>query len=107
MKKITSIFLVLVLIFSFVGCSSTAKEETATTIISEELQKEMQVAEVVQWTMANVMSKNSASRFVKASIYDEVKTEVENYKNSLPFPVEIILDKPSIADDFFEIKIIF
>lgn len=103
MKKFASIFLVLVLIFSFVGCSSTAKEENTTAIISEEVQ----VSEVVQWVMANVMSKNSASRFVKASLYEEVKTEIENYKGSLPFPVEIILERPSVAEDFFEISIIF
>ena len=102
MKKITALFLVLLFVFSFVGCSSTASEETVTTVIAEN-----ETVEILQWTMANVMSKNSASRLVKSSLYDEVKAEIEKYVDALPFPVEVNIEKPSIAEDFFEISIVF
>ena len=106
MKKITALFLVLLFVFSFVGCSSTASEETVTTVIAENTVS-YETVEILQWTMANVMSKNSASRLVKSSLYDEVKAEIEKYVDALPFPVEVNIEKPSIAEDFFEISIVF
>ena len=106
MKKALFLFLVLILVFSFAGCSSTVSEETVTTLVVENTDN-FEVIEVVQWTMANVMSKNSATRLVKTSLYDEVKTEIEKYVNGLPYSVEINIEKPSFSDDFFEISIVF
>lgn len=106
MKKAISLFLVFIIVFSLVGCNAAPNEETVTTLVVENTDN-FEVIEVVQWTMANVMNKNSAARLVKASLYDEVKTEIEKYVNALPYSVEINIEKPSFSDDFFEISIIF
>ena len=92
----------MIIVFSFVGCGTTADEETTTTNMEEQ-----EIAEIMQWTMANVMSKHSASRQIQASLYEEVKKEVDSYKSTLPFPVEITLETPSVSDAFFKISIIF
>lgn len=84
MKKITSLFLVLILISLFVGCGSTTGEETATTKELVTMSHEAQVDEIVQWTIVNVINKNSTSRFADASLYEDVKEEVESYISTLP-----------------------
>ena len=84
MKKISALFLVFILVFSFVGCSSTIGEETATTSEAITLSYEDQVAELVQWTIINILNKNSTERYASAYLYEDVKEEVESYIYSLP-----------------------
>ena len=109
MKKTTiSLFLVLTIVFSFVGCGTTASEETATTTEHITMSHEDQVAEVVQWTIANIISQNSASRFVEAHLYRDVKRQVEDYIDSLPnylVPADFSIE--SVSPDLFKIEISF
>ena len=108
MKKITSLFLVLILISSFVGCGSTAGEETATTLEAITMSHEEQVEEIVQWTIINIINKNSTTRFADASLYKDVKEEVESYISTLPssrapMSISIELANPGL----FKIEILF
>ena len=59
MKKIATLFLVLLIVFSFVGCNTTATEETATTTEVITLSHKDEVSEVVQWTIVNILNKTS------------------------------------------------
>ena len=108
MKKITTLFLVLVLVFSFVSCATTSSEETATTTEIHTLNHDAQVDEIVQWATVNIINKTSVQRYEKAQLYEDVKKEIESYISSLPtvlaptkFSIKLI------SSDLFEIKIIF
>ena len=109
MKKIATLFLVLLIVFSVVGCNTTASEETATTPEERStLNHEDEVDEVVQWTIVNIINKNTTYRFVESYLYDDVKREVEAYICSLPnhlVPTDFSIEL--ISPDLFKIEIKF
>ena len=109
MKKITTLFLVLIIIFSFVGCNTTASEETvATTGEVSTISHADEVNEMVQWTIVNIINQNSVERCGSAYLYEDVKREIISYIYSLPtnrapanFSIKLI------SPDLFKIEILF
>ena len=106
MKTAISLFLVLIIVFSFVGCGTTESEETATTTVAT-LSHEDEVNKFVQWATVNIINKNSVERYGKAELYEDVKKEIESYISSLPpnlAPTDISIQ---LTGDTFKIEIIF
>ena len=108
MKKIATLFLVLLIVFSIVGCNTAATEETATTTEIPTLSHEDEVNEIVQWTIVNIINQNSIERYGNAYLYEDVKQEILSYISSIPankapksFSIELI------SPDLFKIEISF